>query len=53
MKKWNKKMLTSFVCMMLMMTMVLCTVGCKDNQSENSGTEVVNASQAEVTVLGG
>lgn len=54
MKKWNRKMLISFLCMMLMVTMTLCTVGCNGNQSNNKA-EVENTNTSgntEVTVLG-
>ena len=55
MKQWNKKSLTSFFYVMLMVTMVLCTAGCNGNQSNSNGVEtetVHNAGHDEVTVLG-
>lgn len=55
MKQWNKKSLISPICMMLMVTMVLCTVGCNGNQSNSKEVEtetVHNSGRDEVTVLG-
>ena len=59
MKKWNKKILTSFLCMMLMVVMALCTVGCNSNRIdsnktvvESADTEGSSATNEEVTVLG-
>lgn len=55
MKKCNKKLLTTFLCMMLMVAMALCAVGCSKNQSNSKGTEVEttsNAGNVEATILG-
>ena len=60
MRKWNSKMRTTFLCMMLMVTMALCTAGCSNSQTNGNNAEVEqanteernNAGSAETTVLG-
>ena len=55
MKKWNRKMLTSFLCMVLMVTMALCTAGCGSSPNQNNGAEAessTNTENVEVTILG-
>lgn len=59
MKKSNRRMLTAFLCMMLMVTMALCTAGCTGKQSNGNkmesglvSTEGNNVTNEEVIVLG-
>lgn len=55
MRKWNSKMRTTFLCMMLMVTMALCMAGCSSNNSNGDVAEVENTNsvgESKVTVLG-
>lgn len=50
----NKKLISLFLCMMLVVAMAFCTTGCNETKSNEvqESTEVVQSSQSESTVLG-
>ena len=58
MNKMNKKMLTAFLCTMLMVTMALCVTGCSNKADGNKteagfvSTEETISVKKEITVLG-